>query len=149
MKRATKKNSQVYQQLQLILTTGSPEEIARLKAEYWKQHRREWKQAKYKDYKCFKILLDPADVRKVTQAAKEHHLKPTSFIKQSALTNATESPRMTKAMVAKVREQFVLNYSAIEELFEEDTAEMNYNEIILKHLIQLEQRVLKLLTRSS
>ncbi len=116
-----------------ILEHGSPEAIRAVKADYWKQFRKEWRKKQRATSKCCTVYFTPIEYKTVAKAFTNRQ-KLAGFVKQAALNAANNKNSLTKEMVGQIRELLFINYAVIEGLTN-DTK-------ILTSLIELERTIL-------
>lgn len=145
MARATKKKSALYKYLEPVLQTGTPEDIAEAKKQYWKDYKKRFNKEKYANHTCFKILLTPQELKALQKAAKDRSSSPTNFIKQATLAATKQAGFVDKATLAKVREMLVLYYGDVESYLEEQNVHQHQADDLLQRLAASQDALLDLL----
>jgi hypothetical protein len=142
MNRKTK-TSGIWQFLELsgVLDTGSAEDIALKRKEYWSERKRLWKQDKRRNETEFKIYLDNTELKAVANASKTAKLSKTGYIKQAALAQASNSQIVPDtAILNHIQRLLELNYYALQEMLDEGLAIDTNN--LTERLTALEREVL-------
>lgn len=143
MKRKANTASGVYQYLELsgVLDTGSSEDIAEKRKEYWRERKRIWKQEKRKKETEFKIYLTDAELQVIAKGAKQSNISRTNYIKRAAIAYANKQYLVPdQVAVNQISQLLSLNYSFLQELAESIPAHIA--DTLLKQITRLEQKVL-------
>ena len=140
-----KHTSGVWQFLELsgVLTTGSSEDIAQKRKEYWSGRKRLWKQERRKKETEFKICFTDTELKGIAKAASLHKMSRSRFIKQTALAFVSSGYVMPNIEeLHKITTLLSLNYSALQELFETDAVPNLLGLELMQRMENLEQAVL-------
>ena len=145
MKRA-KNKSTLYDHLGPILETGSEDEIATARQQYWRQYKASWRKAKRKKDKEFTISFNDTELKTISKFANRHNRSCTRFIKESALAYCDKEflvPDTTT--LNSIRELLALNYNALQQLSDDDLLPEKKANVCLERIADLEKNVLKIL----
>ena len=146
-----KHTSGVWQFLELsgVLTTGSSEDIAQKRKEYWRNQKRIWKQERRKNETEFKICFTDTELKGIAKAASLHKMSRSRFIKQTALAYVGSGyviPNIEE--LHKIKTALSLNYSALQEMVETDTVPYELGMELMQRIENLEQVVFEHLANS-
>ncbi len=142
-KHKTNTASGVYQYLEAsgVLDTGSSEDIAEKRKEYWRERKRISKREKRKRETEFKIYFTDAELLDISKAAKSHGVSKTRYIKQAALAYTYKRFLIpNQASVNHITQLLALNYAILQEAVEEK--QPNIAAALLQKMAYLEERVL-------
>lgn len=146
MKPEIKNKSSLYQYLEPFLETGSAEDIAQARRQYWRVYKAKWRKEKRLKEKEFTISFTDKELKIITQNAIKHHRSCSKFIKESSLAYCTKQflfPEITA--LNHVRELLALNYNAIQQLSEGSNLPTLQADECMIRMTDLEKKVLAIL----
>ncbi len=85
MKRAIKKQSNLYSYLKPYLATGDEAAITSARKEYWKKYQAAWKREKRAQQKIIELSFTKPELKIIKDAAGKNNRSLTSFVKNAAL----------------------------------------------------------------
>lgn len=85
MKRAIKKQSNLYTFLEPFLEAGNEDAIVQARKDYWKQYKKNWKQQKRQEQRTFEVSFNKQEWSILKQLAITYSGSHARFIKQAAL----------------------------------------------------------------
>lgn len=133
----------IYEYLEPILETGSEEDIARARREYWRKYKAEWRKQKRREVKEFAVVYTAKELIVVNHAAKKHRISITKYIKESALAYANNRFLVVDVEgTHAIRELLSLCYNELQQISEyQEKSELL--ELLLKKVAILEKKVLE------
>ena len=146
MKSAKQNKSTITQFLEPFLKEGNEKKIILARKQYWRIYKANWRKQKRKEHKEFTVSFTNKELHVVTLAAKKHNRSNTRFIKEAALAYCTNKILVPDPLaVNQVRELLTLNYTALQELTEDQTYPKQDNNDLLFKLADLENKILQIL----
>lgn len=129
-----------------ILENGTHEEIQKIKKEYWRQYKKNWRNNKRKKDKEIAVSFSKEELREITTESKRHRLSRTQFIKQSCFAYLNKSFIVPDLMeVRKISQVLSLTYNSIQELIEESKVEQKVGRTLMDSIYNLEREILPVL----
>ncbi|MGB5024438.1 MAG: hypothetical protein WBO44_03770 [Saprospiraceae bacterium] len=129
-----------------ILENGTHEEIQKVKKEYWRQYKKNWRNNKRKQDKEIAVSFSKDEFKEITTGAKRHNLSRTQFIKRSCFAYMNKSfivPDVKE--VRKITQLLSLTYNSIQELFEENKVEHKVGRALMDSIYNLEREIFPVL----
>lgn len=118
-----------------VLEDGSAEDIAKVKAEYWRQYKREWKKKRRKN--SLTVIFSDAELKRIERCAKKLGVSRTRYIKQSALGE------FTLPDAGQVRELLANMYNQVLQLRQSGAVGDVLGKELLQRIERLEAEVLR------
>ncbi|MBK6545768.1 MAG: hypothetical protein IPG12_10925 [Saprospiraceae bacterium] len=129
-----------------ILKSGTQEEIQKVKMEYWRQYKKNWRNNKRKQDKEIAVSFSKDEFKEITLEAKKHKLSRTQFIKQSCFAYINKSFIVLDIKeVRKISQLLSLTYNSIQELIEENKVEQKVGRALMDSIYKLEREILPVL----
>lgn len=129
-----------------VLETGTHEQIQKVRAEYWRIYKRNWRINKRKTEKEFTISLTEEELKEINSESKRHRLSRTKFIKQACFAYINKSFIVPDSKAVKlIAQQLSITYNSIQELMEEDLIEIKSGKLMLDAIYNLERVILPVL----
>ena len=144
MKHTPNKHS-IYQYLDScgVLKSGNEDIIARARKDYWRIYKKIWRQKKRKTEKEITVSWNTDELKTVSNAAKQHKMSRTAFVKASTLAYINKAYIIPDIMeVRRIAQLLALNYNAVLELTEEKGISLKEIKNILEKITELERTVL-------
>jgi len=129
-----------------ILENGTHDQIQKVRAEFWREYKRKWRNAKRKSEKEITISFTLDEFKEISIESKRHNLSRTKFIKKACfayINNIFLVPDSKE--VKRIAQQLSMTYNSIQELIEENSIEFKSGRSILEALIKLEREILPVL----
>jgi len=148
MKRRFKTKSNIYSYLKSsgILENGTHEEIQKVRKEYWREYKRQWRKCKRNSVKEITISLEPDEFKEITNESKRHKLSRTEFIKQSCFAYLNKSYLVPDVKeVRRISQLLAMTYNTIQEFIEENQIKYESGKSIIESILKLEREILPLL----
>jgi hypothetical protein len=148
MKRKLKSKSSVYSFLKSknVLETGSNEDIQKVRTEYWREYKRNWRKNKRKKEKEFSISLNTDELKLLSVKAKRHKVSRTKFIKQACFAYINKSFITPDTLeVRRISQLLSMTYNSIRELLEENKVSFRESRDSFEMIQRLERDLLPLL----
>lgn len=146
MKPGIKNKRSLYKYLEPFLETGSAEDIAQARIQYWREYKSKWRKEKRQKEKEFTISFTDKELKIINHNASKHHRSCTKFIKESALAYCTKQFLFPDTTTLNyIRELLALNYNAVQQLSEDDNLPTLQAEEWMMKIADLEKKVLTLL----
>jgi len=142
MKRKADTDCGVYRYLEMsgVLDTGTGEEIAEKRKEYWRERKRLWKQEKRRKETEFRIYLAEDELEVIGKAAKAQGMSRTRYLKDAALAYADKKFLVVnRESVNHIRQLLALNYSLLQDISE--TLPERVSDTLLRQMERLEEEV--------
>ena len=124
-----------------LFEKGTPFDIEKAKKEYWKNYRRNYNRNRRSKNKSYLITLSVKEAEFVQRKATKHQLKPTSYIKQSVLSD--NSMFIDKASIAHIRELVILHHTELILVSDNDQLPRSIIDTLIQQSTEIEQEVLK------
>jgi hypothetical protein len=145
VKRTAKKKNSIYTYLSStkVLETGSDQDIAAAKKQYWKEYKAEWRKKQRQATREFTIVCNPTDAQIIVNAARQHKRSLQAFIKEACLANIRKHylvPDITA--INTIQQQLAMNYNSILQLFDENLVTYQTGTTLLRKITELEHTVL-------
>lgn len=121
-----------------VLENGSRQAIDKVKSEYWRQYRKEWRKRQRQVCKSYTVFLTKAELKEISAVAANRKMNITQFIKTSTIESARNVVYIDKRVVGQIREFFFETYSRIES--------MNPPKQVLERFTELERKLLTLVS---
>lgn len=118
------------------LTNGTAESIAKAKQAYWKAVRKAWRKKQREECKSFTVFFKPSEQTVIHKVVSTQNISVTKFIKQAALSKATNTAGVDTRIIGQIRQLFFEAYNR---------SKGEASEAILTELTKLETSVLQLL----
>ncbi|XVJ66883.1 MAG: hypothetical protein HEQ40_12215 [Lacibacter sp.] len=133
-----KRKSGLYDYLEQtgVLTDGSPKAITEVKQSYWKAVRKAWRKKQREECKSYTVFFTPSEQTKINKTVSTHNISTTKFIKQAALSKATNTVGVDARIIGQIRQLFFEAYNR---------SKSEASENILTEIIELETSVLEIL----
>lgn len=126
-----------------VLEKGTHEQIQKIRAEYWREYKRKWRNAKRKSEKEITISFSQDEIKEISIESKRHKLTQTKFIKQACFAYMNKTFIVTDSKETKRIAQYLsMTYNSIQELIEENTVEIKSGKSILEAIYNLEREIL-------
>lgn len=145
------KESGIYSYLEKsgVLETGTPEEIAACRKEYWSMVKREWMRHKRSQETEFKVYFSAAELKVITVGAKRYKLSKTRYIQQAALADAKQERLLPNIeILTHVRQLLELLYASIQELSEAGELTPEIEDTLRKTVAHIEHEIHNTINRS-
>ena len=145
MKHRIQNESGIYKYLKASGVLGqSSEAIEAARRVYWNQYKRKWKKAKFKQEKAFTVSFNPIELKEISDAAALHSLSRSRFIKLAALAYVHKKYLVPNIeAIYQVKTLLSLNYSALQELFDENIVPYSVGIELMSRMEQMEHEILK------
>jgi hypothetical protein len=148
MKRKLNSKSSLYVFLKSsgVLENGTHEEIQKVKNDYWREYKRNWRKNKRKSGKEITISFTKDEFKEITSESKRHKLNRASFIKQACFAYLNKSfivPDLKE--VKKISQILAMSYNSIQEMSEENKMDFKSGKSILEAFCKLEREILPVL----
>jgi len=138
-----KSNLYIYLDCTKVLETGSEQDIAKAKKEYWQSYKAEWRKKQRQTTKEFTIVCEPKDAAVIEDAAKRHKRSLQAFIKVSCLAYIrTQYVVPDVIAISTIRQQLAMNYNALQKLLDENMISYREAATVLRKVSELETIVL-------
>ena len=145
MKRAIKKKCGVYDYLNStkVLETGSDQDIANARQEYWKAYKAEWRKRQRQETKEFTIVCTLSEAKDILEAARRHKRSRSKFIKESCLAYINKRYLVPDLLAMNsIRQQLAMNLNVLQKLFDESRIPYETGTVLLRQMGTLEKSVL-------
>ncbi|MCC6816171.1 MAG: hypothetical protein IT267_07150 [Saprospiraceae bacterium] len=145
MKKNSNTKSSVYVFLKSngVLENGSPDDIQKVRKEYWREYKRKWRKMKRKSEQEFTITFSADDLKDISLEAKRHKLSRTKFIKRACLAYVNNSFIVPDLKEVRIISQMIsMTYNSIQELIEKDTIDFKTGKAIQESIHNLEREIL-------
>lgn len=131
-----------------MLECGASEaELIQARKDYYRAYKTAWRKQKRLVEREFCVSLNKDELALVTNASKNYHRSISCFLKESSLSYVSKRFLVPdKVAVNTIRELLVLNYNALQQLFEEDFISYADGTELLKRMAELEHTILVTLT---
>lgn len=138
----TKHTISLYDFLKPILATGTEEDIARARKNYWNSYKAAWRKKRRKEQKEFTVSFTQKELHILKPAAKKHKRSNTKFIKEAALAYCQSLYLPPDSMaINHIRELLALNYNALQQLAEENILIGGIGNELMQKIAVLESQV--------
>lgn len=142
MKRAIKKQSNLYSFLEPYLAQGSEEAIAKARKAYWKEYRAAWRKNKRKAEKVFAVSLTKSELHVINKAAHTHKRSRTRFIKEAAMAYINQQYLVPDIVAMnEIKELLAMAYTHLHKLSEERLVPEVMGKYLLLKILELEKAV--------
>lgn len=145
MKRAIKKKSGLYEYLDRvkILETGSDQDIANARKEYWKGYKAEWRNRQRQETKEFTIVFAVQEAKDILEAARKHKRSRSNFIKESCIAYLNKRYIVPDRLaINSIRQQLAMNKNTLQKLFDENKVSYQTGTTLLNQMSALERIML-------
>lgn len=129
-----------------VLENDTHDQIQKLRAEYWREYKRKWRNAKRKSEKEITISITQDEFREISIESKRYKLSRTKFIKKACfayINNIFLVPDSKE--VKRIAQQLSMTYNSIQGLIEENSIEFKSGKSILETICKLEREILPVL----
>ena len=147
MSRATKRNSNLYAFLKAAnVLSGSAEDIAQAKRDYWRQYRAKWRNEQRKRTKQYMITLMQKEDIHIAAFAKMHKRSITRFLKEAAFCYVDKKYMVVdEAAIGVIRQLLAMNYTVLQGLRDDEKISPDNGRLLLFRMAELEHTVLSTL----
>ncbi|MBK7800102.1 MAG: hypothetical protein IPJ53_13450 [Saprospiraceae bacterium] len=129
-----------------ILENGTHNQIQKVRAEYWREYKRKWRNAKRKSEKEITISFTQDEFKEISNESKRHKLSRTQFIKKACFAYINKIFIVPDSKeVKRIAQQLSMTYNSIQGLIEENSIEFKSGRSILEAIIKLEREILPVL----
>jgi hypothetical protein len=129
-----------------VLENGTHDEIQKVKNDYWREYKRNWRKNKRKFGKEITISFTKVEFKEISTESKRHKLNRTNFIKQACFAYLNQSFIVPDAKETKrIAQHLSMTYNSIQGLIEENKTDFNTGKLILEAIYKLEREVLPVL----
>lgn len=145
MKRKSKHTSNLYQFLEQkgVLSNGTDADIKAAKAEWRRLYQASWRKQYRHSAKEITVPLTKDELKIISQAAKQHHRSKTRFLREATLAYINKRYMAPDPLtLLDIREQLALNYSVLQQLFEENIVSWDIGKELLQRMAELEHSLL-------
>jgi hypothetical protein len=122
--------------------TGDNEKIIAAKKLYRRNYKAAWRKANRKENKSYTVAWAKEELHSLTEAAKHHKQKPTTFIKKSCLAYINKrfiTPNERE--VTKALQLVAMTYNTIDSIAQENAIDTSAIKKIQEELFQLEHQM--------
>lgn len=144
-RRKLNAKSNVFSFLKLngVLENGSHEEIQKVRAEYWREYKRKWRNVKRKSEKEITISFTQDEFKEISIESKRHKLSRTKFIKKACFAYMNKIFLVPDSKeVKRIAQQLSMTYNSIQGLIEENSIEFKSGKSITDAIYKLERQIL-------
>ena len=145
MKRVIKKKSSIYCYLNStkVLETGSDQDIAIARKEYWKAYKAEWRKTQRQKAQEFSIKCTLQEAKEIETAAKQHGISKNRFIKQACFGYMRKRyVPLDPYSLATIRLTLGQNCIALQTLFNQNLLPYDVGKRVITLMETLEAKVL-------
>lgn len=126
-----------------VLNGSNESAIQTARKEYWRLYKLNWRKQSRTTGKEFVILLNKKELQIISEAAQKHKRSRSAFIKIAALAYITRQFIVPDILaVNTIRLLLIENYTALQQLFEENLLPFEIGRIVLQRIEDLEHEVL-------
>lgn len=146
MRKPAKNKSTLYTYLQStgVLITGSKEDIAQARKEYWKRYKAQWRNENRKQTKQFTIVLSPNEAKYIGSAAKQYSKSTTRLIRDAALAYLKKVFLVPdRIALATIQQLLTMNYTLLQDIFNENMVPFEAGRSLLERMDKLEKAVVE------
>jgi hypothetical protein len=148
MKVKVSKENTIYSHLKTngVLENGTHEEIQKVRNEYWKEYKREWRVAKRMKEKEFTVSFNSDELKILNQEAKRHHLSRTQFIKDTTfayINNSFIVPDLIE--LKRISQILAMTYNSVQDLFDANKFNFDLGRDLMESINRLEREILPLI----
>jgi hypothetical protein len=107
------------------------------------QYKADWRRNSRKEKKEFAVSFSPAEVKALSEAARRHRRSRTRYIHDACIAYSDKRYLVPDILaVSQIRELLALNYTAIQNLFDENLLPYQTGIALLQRMEELERIVL-------
>lgn len=141
MKRHRNNEIGLYEYLEKegVLQNANHSAILSIKKKYWSQYRREWNKLNRKSNKSFSLYFNSKQLNAIEEAAEKNNLKPTTFIKRSAIACSTNQNFINPVILGELRELLAKQINLLQRVNEERKVTLQFGNELLERMIRLEE----------
>lgn len=142
----TKSNLYSYLESSGVLEKGTHEEIQKVKNDYWREYKRNWRKNKRKMVKEITISFTQDEFKEINSESKRHKLNRTNFIKQACFAYVNKSfivPDLKE--IKKISQILAMAYNSIQGMIEENNIDFKSGKSLLESIYKLEREILPVL----
>jgi hypothetical protein len=126
-----------------ILESGTGEDIAKARKEYWKRYKSEWRKLQKQRTRQITVMLTNSEVKLIEDAAKKHKRSKPALIKAMCLAHIQKRYVVPDVFILnEIRSLLSLNYNALKNLLNENAIPYQIGTDAMKHIAELEHKVL-------
>jgi len=126
-----------------VLENGTHDQIQKVRAEYWREYKRKWRNAKRKSEKEITISFTQDEFKEISNESKRHKLSRTQFIKKVCFAYINKIFIVPDSKeVKRIAQQLSMTYNSIQGLLEENKIEFKSGKSILEAIFNLEREIL-------
>ena len=97
-----------------ILENGTHNQIQKVRAEYWREYKRKWRNAKRKSEKEITISFTQDEFKEISNESKRHKLSRTQFIKKACFAYINKIFIVPDSKeVKRIAQQLSMTYNSI------------------------------------
>jgi hypothetical protein len=148
MKRVRTIESNIYSFLDSkgVLESGSENDIARAKREYWRIYKAKWRREKRKTAKEFTTSWEKDELQRLRDTAKRHKRSPTKFIKQATVAYMDKVYIVPDEHTVRLIAQLLgMTYNSVQEMIAEQSVGFEAGKLLCEKIFELEREVRPLL----
>jgi len=143
--RGLKKKSSLYTFLESsgVLEHGTDAEIQKVRKEYWREYKRTWRKGQRKKVKEFTPSFSREEVKLLTEAARNHKMSRTGYIKRATLSYTDKMYIVPDALeVRRISQLLAMNYNLMKQMKDEEKISPVSANTIMEKISSLEHEVL-------
>ncbi|MBK9640043.1 MAG: hypothetical protein IPO72_01795 [Saprospiraceae bacterium] len=126
-----------------VLENGTHDQIQKVRAEYWREYKRKWRNAKRKSEKEITISFTQDEFKEISNESKRHKLSRTQFIKKVCFAYINKIFIVPDSKeVKRIAQQLSMTYNSIQGLIEENSIEFKSGKSITDAIYKLERQIL-------
>jgi hypothetical protein len=126
-----------------ILESGTGEDIAKARKEYWRKYKSEWRKRQNQKTRQVTVMLTPSEAKLIEDAAKKYKRSKPALIKAMCLAHMQKRYVVPDILaVNSIRELLAMNYSALKSLLDENCITYQAGITVMNQIAELEQRIL-------
>lgn len=142
MKRSRKASLYSYLDSTKVLETGSEQDIASAKKNYWRMYKAEWRKNQRKRTIQVTITLTETEAKQTKEAARKHKRSHVQFLKEAAFSYLAKRYLIPDIIAVKTIQQLLeMNLNVIRDLIDTNMLPFEIGRRVTKEMDELRTQV--------